>query len=126
MGGEQGSGRRRKTDVFVLFLNLRPQFRVKEHSGSILPPLSPSAKHKNQNLHTYTALLCLGMTVNAPRNIANQSLQRREPGSPDQAGAASRARAELKAVATLLFPGMGSAPSVRSIPKPGQPAVHPG
>lgn len=113
--------------MLVLFLNLRPQFRVKEHSGSILPPLSPSAKHKNQNLHTYTALLCLGMTVNAPKNIANQSLQRREPGSQDQAGAACRAaQAGLKAVATLLFPGMGSAPSVRSIPKSGKPAGHPG
>lgn len=44
-------------DMFVLFLNPRPQFRVKEHSDSVLPPLSPSAKHKNQNLHTYVALI---------------------------------------------------------------------
>ena len=44
-------------DVFVLFLNPRPQFRVKEHSDSVLPPLSPSAKHKNQNLHTYVVLI---------------------------------------------------------------------
>lgn len=43
-------------DMFVLFLNPRPQFRVKEHSDAVLPPLSPSAEHKNQNLHTYAAL----------------------------------------------------------------------
>ena len=43
--------------MFVLFLNPRPQFRVKEHSDSVLPPLPPSAKHKNQNLHTYMALI---------------------------------------------------------------------
>lgn len=49
--------------MFVLFLNPRPQFRVKEHSDSVLPPLSPSAKHKKQNLHTYVALtLHLGLT----------------------------------------------------------------
>lgn len=32
-----------------------------------------------------------------------------------------RAPAGLKAVTTLIFPGMGSAPSARSIPKAGPP-----
>lgn len=49
--------------MFVLFLNPRLRFRVKEHWDSVAPPLAPSAKHMNQDLHTFMVLsLDLGVT----------------------------------------------------------------
>lgn len=91
--------------MFVLFLNPRPQFRVKEHSDSVLPPLSPSAKHKNQNLHTYvTLILDLGGTgcqysresradrPSHPPLLWAAAVPFGEPGGPEQAGAAPRER----------------------------------
>lgn len=43
--------------MFLLFLNTRPRFRVKEHSGSGAPPLSPPVIHMNQDLHSYLVLI---------------------------------------------------------------------
>lgn len=110
--------------MFLLFLNTRPRFRVKEHSGSgALYPLLVT--HMNQDLPSRTALIldvgfpgCQDSKESWAKQPFHPDLPSRvpfaKPGGPEQTEAARRERA----VPSRLFPRGGSAPWAGDAPFP--------
>lgn len=141
-GKKKREGEEECQDIFVLFLNPRPQFRVKEHSDSVVPPLSSSAKHKNQDLHTYMALIPdLGVTgcQYSKESLANQPFHP-SPSSEwrrclsENLGALSRLelRARSEAVQAAFSRGKAAPPFPEGRQRPlgrehsSPPVGHPG
>lgn len=108
----------------ILFLNPRPRFRVKEHFDSVVPPQSPSATHKNQDLHTYMVLILDVGTTGCQYSKESGAKQALHPahllrlsGNP-AALSGLKLRARSEAVTSRLFQRRGSAPLARHAPFP--------